>query len=121
MNLEQICRATPYCRTGPCGQSVAMQRLVAPDLKVYTISDLEALNELVAGLCLDSTIANNFQQLLGFKTVGNDGRQGPQMAENWPRLHSVRSAPAQTCARSSQGEQCDPDISNAAVQTPAAR
>jgi|TARA_B100000524_G_scaffold66126_1_gene30516 hypothetical protein len=99
-----------------------MQRLVSPDLKqVYTISDQEALSELVAGLCLDSTIANNFQQLLGFKTVGNDGRQGHQMAENWPRLHSVRSAPAQTCARSSQGEQCDPDISNAAVQTPDAR
>ncbi len=77
MNLEQICRATPYCRTGPCGQSVAMQRLVSPDLKVYTISDLEALNELVAGLCLDSMFAKNLKEaVLGFKTVGIDDLQG---------------------------------------------
>ena len=77
MNLEQICRATPYCRTGPCGQSVAMQRLVSPDLKVYTISDLEALNELVAGLCLDSMFAKNLKEaVLGFKTVCIDDLQG---------------------------------------------
>ena len=38
--------------------SIAMQRLVSPDLKVYTISDLEALSELVAGLRLDSTLAS---------------------------------------------------------------
>jgi hypothetical protein len=79
-----------------------MQRLVSPDLvKVYTISDEEALSELVSGLRLDSTLASNLRQLLGFQTVGNDGRQGRQMAGNWLRLHSVvRSAPAQTCARS---------------------
>lgn len=65
-----------------------MQRLVSPDLvKVYTISDEEALSELVSGLRLDSTLASNLRQLLGFQTVGNDGRQGRQMAGNWPRLH----------------------------------
>ena len=89
-----------------------MQRLVSPDLKqVYTISDQEALSELVAGLCLDSTIANNFQQLLGFKTVGNDGRQGHQMAGNcWPRPHIVRALCAGSNMRSflSWEAQCDP-------------
>jgi|TARA_B100000513_G_scaffold113642_1_gene49602 hypothetical protein len=54
-----------------------MQRLVSPDLKVYTISDLEALNELVAGLCLDSMLAKNLKEaVLGFKTVGIDDLQG---------------------------------------------
>tara|TARA_B100000524_G_scaffold207777_1_gene108660 strand:+ start:321 stop:488 length:168 start_codon:yes stop_codon:yes gene_type:complete len=54
-----------------------MQRLVSPDLKVYTISDLEALNELVAGLCLDSMFAKNLKEaVLGFKTVGIDDLQG---------------------------------------------
>ena len=87
-----------------------MQRLVSPDLvKVYTISDEEALSELVSGLRLDSTLASNLRQLLGFQTVGNDGRQGRQMAGNWLRLHSVvRSAPAQTCARSGRWQQRDP-------------
>ena len=76
-----------------------MKRLVSPDLKVHTISDLEALSELVAGLRLDSTLASNLREVLGLQTVGNDGRQGRQMAGNWLRLHSVvRSAPAQTCA-----------------------
>ena len=93
---------TAVLAAGPCGQSVAMQRLlVPPNLKVYNISDLEALSELVAGLLPDSTLASKLRQLLGFQTVGNDGRQGRQMAGNWLRLHSVvRSAPAQTCARS---------------------
>ena len=50
---------------------------VSPDLKVYTISDLEALNELVAGLCLDSMLAKNLKEaVLGFKTVGIDDLQG---------------------------------------------
>ena len=66
-----------------------MQRLVSPDLKVYTISDLEALSELVAGLRLDSTLASNLRQVLGLQTVGNGGRQGRQMAGNWLGLHSV--------------------------------
>ena len=60
-----------------------MQRLVSPELKVYTISDREALSELVAdGLRLDSTLASNLRQLLGLQTVGNGGRQGRQMAGN---------------------------------------
>ena len=74
---------------GPCGQSVAMQRLVSPDLKLYTIDELEALSELVAGLRLDLALASNLRQLLGFWTVSNDGRQGRQMAGNWLGLHSV--------------------------------
>ena len=86
-----------------------MQRLVSPELRVYTISDREALSELVAVLRLDSTLASNLREVLGLQTVGNGGRQGRQMAGNWPRLHSVvRSAPARTCARSGRGQQCDP-------------
>ena len=86
-----------------------MQRLVSPDLNVHTISDLEALSELVAGLRLNSTLASNLREVLGLQTVGNGSRQGRQMAGNWPRLHGVmRSAPAQTCARSGRGQQCDP-------------
>jgi len=72
-----------------------MQRLVSPELKVYTISDREALSELVAGLRLDSTLASNLREVLGLQTVGNGGRQGRQMPGNWPRLHIVvRAAPA---------------------------
>ena len=89
-----------------------MQRLVSPELKVYTISDREALSELVAVLRLDSTLASNLQEVLGLQTVGNGGRQGRQMARKvWLRLHIysvVRSAPAQTGARSGRWQQCDP-------------
>ena len=51
-----------------------MQRLVSPELRVYTVSDREALGELVAELRLDKTLAGNLRQLLGFQTVGR-GRQ----------------------------------------------
>jgi len=51
-----------------------MQRLVSPELKIYTISDRGALSELVTELRLDSTLAGNLRQLLGFQTVG-PGRQ----------------------------------------------
>ena len=51
-----------------------MQRLVSPDLNVHTISDLEALSELVAGLRLNSTLASNLREVLGLQTVGNGGR-----------------------------------------------
>ena len=53
-----------------------MPRLVSPDPKVYTITDPEALSELVAGLSLDSTLASNLRQLLGLGAVGNDGVKG---------------------------------------------
>ena len=68
-----------------------MQRLVSPELKVYTVSDREALSELVTELRLDSTLAGNLslRQLLGYQTVG-PGRQARQMAGNWQRLESVR-------------------------------
>ena len=60
-----------------------MQRLVSPDLNVYTIFDLEALSELVAGLRLDLTLASNLRQLLGFQTVGNDApSRAPEDREN---------------------------------------
>ena len=55
--------------------AIAMQRLVSPELKVYTIYDREARSELVAELRLDSTLAGNLRQLLGYQTVG-PGRQG---------------------------------------------
>ena len=66
-----------------------MQRLVSPELRVYTVSDREALGELVAELRLDKTLAGNLRQLLGFKPVG-PGRQARQMAEDWQKLESVR-------------------------------
>ena len=83
-----------------------MQRLVSLELRVYTISDREALSELVAELRLDSTLASNLWEVLGLQTVGDGGRQGRLMAGNWLRLRSVVcSAPAQTCARSGRGQQ----------------
>ena len=86
-----------------------MQRLVSPELRVYTVSDREALSDLVTELRLDSTLAINLREVLGLQTVGNGGRQGRQVAGNWLRLHSVvRSAPAQTCARFGRWQQCDP-------------
>ena len=63
--------------------------MVSPELKVYTISDREALSELVTELRLDSTLAGNLRQLLGYQTVG-PGRQARQMAGNWQLLESVR-------------------------------
>ena len=66
-----------------------MQRLVSPELRVYTDSDWEALRELVTELRLDKTLAGNLRQLLGFQTVGR-GRQARQMAGNWQLLESVR-------------------------------
>jgi len=36
---------------------------VSPELKVYTISDREALSELVAGLRLDWTLASNLREV----------------------------------------------------------
>ena len=68
----------PYALPG----SIAMQRLVSSELKVYTISDQEAVSELVAGLRLDSTLASNLREVLGLQTVGNGGRQGRQMTGN---------------------------------------
>ena len=65
-----------------------MQRLVSPELKVYTISGREALSELVAELRLHKTLAGNLRQLLGYQTVGT-GRQARQMAGNCQLLESV--------------------------------
>jgi len=79
--LYSYCYCVLELLGGPCGQSVAMQRLVSPDLqvKVYTISHVKALRKLVAGLRLDSTLASNLWQLLGFQMLGNGGRQGRQI------------------------------------------
>ena len=66
-----------------------MQRLVSPELRVYTVSAREALGELVAELRLDKTLAGNLRQLLGYQTVGT-GRQARQMAGNWQLLEFVR-------------------------------
>ena len=67
-----------------------MQRQVSLELRVYTVSDREALSELVTELRLDKTLAGNLRQLLGFQTVGR-GRQARQMAGNWQLLlESVR-------------------------------
>ena len=59
-----------------------MQRLVSLELKAYTISDREALSELVAGLRFASTLASNLREMLGLQAVGNGGRQGRQMTGN---------------------------------------
>ena len=61
-----------------------MQRLVSPELRVYTVSDREALSDLVAELRLDKTLAGNLRQLLGYQTVG-PGRQGAR----WPGTGSA--------------------------------
>jgi len=66
-----------------------MQRLVSPELKIYMIPDRGALSELVTELRLDSTLAGNLRQLLGFQTVG-PGRQARQVAGDWQLLESVR-------------------------------
>ena len=66
-----------------------MQRLVSPELRVYMISDSGALSDLVASLRLDSTLAGNLRQLLGFQMVGT-GRQARQMTGDWQLLESVR-------------------------------
>ena len=66
-----------------------MQRQVSLELRVYTVSDREALSDLVTELRLDSTLAGNLRQLLGYQTVGT-GRQARQMAGNWQLLESVR-------------------------------
>ena len=59
--------------------SIAMQRLVSPELKVYTISDREALSELVAGLRLDWTLASNLREVADgwqwWPTRTPDGRE----------------------------------------------
>ena len=66
-----------------------MQRLVSPELKIYMIPDRGALSELVTELRLDSTLAGNLRQLLGFQMVGT-GRQARQMTGDWQLLESVR-------------------------------
>jgi len=66
-----------------------MQRQVSLELRVYTVSDREALSELVTELRLDKTLAGNLRQLLGYQTVG-PGRQARQVAEDWQLLESVR-------------------------------
>ena len=74
-----------------------MQRLVSPELKVYTISDREALSELVAGLRLDSTLASNIREVLGLQTVGNanGGRQpGRQHQQQMPDGRELTAAAA---------------------------
>ena len=46
-----------------------MQRLVSPELRVYTISDREAFSELVAVLRLDSTLASNLREVLACRRL----------------------------------------------------
>jgi len=75
-------QATGTVRRDALPGSIAMQRPVSPELKVYTIPDREALSELVAGLRLDSTLATNLREVLGLQMVRNGGRQGRQMAGN---------------------------------------
>ena len=66
--------------------AIAMQRLlVSPELKVYTISDREALSELVTELRLDSTLAGNLRQLLkGTRRLGLAARRA-----RWPGTGSA--------------------------------
>ena len=80
----------PIAPAGPCGQSVAMQWLVSPDLTVYTIADLESLDKLTRSLRIHSKLAGCLRQLMGFRIWNNDGRTGRYSAENWQKLESVR-------------------------------
>ena len=88
-----------------------MQRLVSPELKIYTISDRGALSELATELRLDSTLAGNLRQLLGFQTVG-PGRQARQMAQGLaaPGIGALAEASGERKARSGRGQQCDPHV-----------
>ena len=68
--------------------SIAMLRMVSPELKVYTISDREALSELVTELRLDSTLAGNLRQLLkGTRRLGLAARRArwPGTGRSWNR------------------------------------
>ena len=78
---------------GPCGQSVAMQRLVSSILNCTPSLTwrLSASLSLGSASTRRSLACNNLRQLPGFQTVGNGVRQGRQMAGNWARLHSVRA------------------------------
>ena len=80
--MENLPGQTGTVRRYALPDSIAMQRLVSPKLKLYTIFDREALSKLVAGLRLDSTLASNLREVLGLQTVGNGGRQGRQMTGN---------------------------------------
>ena len=82
-------RATGTVRLDALPGSIALQRLVSPELKIYMIPDRKALSELATELRLDSTLAGNLRQLLGYQTVGT-GRKARQMAGNWQLLESVR-------------------------------
>jgi len=62
-----------------------MQRLVSPELRVYTVSDREALSDLVAELRLDKTLAGNLRQLLkGTRRLGLAARRA-----RWPGTGSA--------------------------------
>ena len=76
-------RATETVRRDALPGSIAMQRLVSPELRVYTVSDREALSDLVTELRLDSTLAGNLRQLLGYRTVG------PGHRARWPGTGSA--------------------------------
>ena len=83
-----------------------MQRLVSPELKIYVIRG--ALSELVTELRLDSTLAGNLRQLLGYQTVGPDARppNGRELAA--PGIGALAEASGERKARSGRGQQCDP-------------
>ena len=89
-----------------------MQRLVSPELRVYTISDREALSNLVTELRLDSTLAGNLRQPQATAWVP-DGWDWPPGAPDGRKLAApgigVRAeASAERKARSGRGQQCDP-------------
>ena len=92
-----------------------MQRLVSPELRVYTVSDREALGELVAELRLDKTLAGNLRQLLGYQTVGPGAPGGRGLAA--PGIGALAEASGERKARSGRGQQCDPHFQTLLLST----
>jgi len=88
-----------------------MQRLVSPELRVYTVSDLEALGELVAELRLDKTLAGNLKAAAGVP----DGWAWPPGAPGGrglaaPGIGALADSSRERKARSGRGQQCDPHV-----------
>ena len=90
---------SPLLPAVPCGQSVAMQRQVSPDRKVpkvYTISNLEALSDLIAGLRLELTdhVFNRTQHVaqLRARPAIREERRRAAVSSPRRRLHK-KSAP----------------------------
>ena len=101
-----------------------MQRLVSPELRVYTIPDREALSELVVELRLDKTLAGKrqpqatawVQDAWTWPPGAPDGRE---LAA--PGIGALAEASGERKARSGRGQQCDPHFQTLLLSTDSRR